>query len=209
MSHKKRDLPKVADIWAQEIGYQYTGYKLSDLREALHELLNLYVKILTKDPFTPEEVDVIGRTLVEFNFTQHVTLDRTLFVLSHDVLGNFGNYDPLVVYPRLMDLQRVIATSYCREIQIRIRKQQESIRLSMFPNREPLPPAVSSPLDALSPRQLQILKLLVAGKRNLEIAQELSITVGTVGQHLSTIYRTLHVRGRTEAKAKAKEWNLD
>ncbi len=54
-------------------------------------------------------------------------------------------------------------------------------------------------LDDLTPRQRQIVELLRAGKVNKEIARELGIGVGTVKQHVVTLFRRLNVSNRTMA----------
>lgn len=51
----------------------------------------------------------------------------------------------------------------------------------------------------LSTRELDVLRLLVGGKRNREIASSLDITEGTVKLHVSSILGKLAVGDRTEA----------
>jgi DNA-binding NarL/FixJ family response regulator len=51
----------------------------------------------------------------------------------------------------------------------------------------------------LTPRQHQVLDLLVQGKSNREIAEALRLSENTVKVHLVTIYRALGVSSRTEA----------
>lgn len=51
----------------------------------------------------------------------------------------------------------------------------------------------------LSTRELDVLRLLVGGKRNREIASVLDITEGTVKLHVSSILGKLAVSDRTEA----------
>jgi len=54
----------------------------------------------------------------------------------------------------------------------------------------------------LTPREKQILELLVNGSLYKEIAWDLGIGVETVRTHLNNIYAKLHVRTRTEAVVK-------
>ncbi len=51
----------------------------------------------------------------------------------------------------------------------------------------------------LSPRELQVLELVAAGRTNKEIAQELDISNQTVKNHVSSILRKLAVNDRTQA----------
>jgi DNA-binding NarL/FixJ family response regulator len=68
-----------------------------------------------------------------------------------------------------------------------------------------IPPEVASLLadrvgrSPLSARELDVLRLLVGGKRNRTIASELDITEGTVKLHVSSILGKLGVTDRTEA----------
>ncbi len=57
----------------------------------------------------------------------------------------------------------------------------------------------------LTPRQQQIMELLRAGKVNKEIARELGIGVGTVKQHVVTLFKRLNVRNRTMAVSRGME----
>jgi RNA polymerase sigma factor (sigma-70 family) len=59
------------------------------------------------------------------------------------------------------------------------------------------------PVEALSRRETEILQLLSKGLLYKEIADQLSISVSTVRQHIHKIYEKLHVQNRTEAINKA------
>ena len=60
----------------------------------------------------------------------------------------------------------------------------------------------------LTVRQLEILLLAARGLSNRQIAVHLHITVGTVGRHLSDVYKKMEVGSRSEATRKAlrEEW---
>jgi two-component system NarL family response regulator len=53
--------------------------------------------------------------------------------------------------------------------------------------------------SALSPRELDILRLIVKGLNNQEIAEALNVTRGTVKWHVNIILRRLDVSDRTQA----------
>lgn len=63
-------------------------------------------------------------------------------------------------------------------------------------------------LDALTARELEVLRLLARGLRNKEIAARLFVSERTVNFHLANIYQKLNVSGRTEALSKAHEQGL-
>ena len=52
--------------------------------------------------------------------------------------------------------------------------------------------------DALSAREVEIVRLVALGLRNAEVAQRLSITEGTVKTHLNNVFQKLKVRDRVE-----------
>lgn len=57
-------------------------------------------------------------------------------------------------------------------------------------------------VDELTPREREVLELVVHGLSNKEIADRLSLTVEAVRWHLKHIYQKLHVHSRTEAALK-------
>lgn len=58
-------------------------------------------------------------------------------------------------------------------------------------------------ISDLTPRQLQILKLLQEGKPNKELSEELGIGLGTVKQHLVALFKKLKVKNRAMAASLA------
>lgn len=63
-------------------------------------------------------------------------------------------------------------------------------------------------VDALTPRQLDVLRCLVIGKSNKQIGQELGLTEATVKVHVSAIFRALAVNNRTQAARAAEDLGL-
>lgn len=55
------------------------------------------------------------------------------------------------------------------------------------------------PRDRLSARELEVLEMASLGLTNVQIAEELSVTIHAVKFHLAAVYRKLGVANRTEA----------
>lgn len=54
------------------------------------------------------------------------------------------------------------------------------------------------PDNALTPREQQVLDLLIAGKLYKEIGVELGVSIDTVRSHVRKVYEKLHIHSRTE-----------
>jgi len=63
----------------------------------------------------------------------------------------------------------------------------------------------SVPKATLTPRQRDVLDLMVGGKTNKEIARELDLSESTVKIHVAALFRALGVRNRVEAVKAAAE----
>ncbi|BCL13276.1 DNA-binding response regulator [Micromonospora sagamiensis] len=71
------------------------------------------------------------------------------------------------------------------------------------------PPTAPRPGEmGLSPRELEVVKLVARGATNAEIAARLFITVGTVKTHLGSVQTKLNTRNRVEIAAWAWERRL-
>ena len=57
--------------------------------------------------------------------------------------------------------------------------------------------------DGLTPREVEVLRLIAGGRTNTEIAQTLVLSVRTVERHITNIYEKIGARGRAEATAYA------
>lgn len=69
-------------------------------------------------------------------------------------------------------------------------------------------PMQSSPIDGLSPRQIELLIGLAQGKSNKEIARDLGISPNTVRAHMSALFKKLSLSSRTGAAAIAAQHGL-
>jgi DNA-binding CsgD family transcriptional regulator len=71
-----------------------------------------------------------------------------------------------------------------------------------------LPVSAPTAIETLSPRELDVLRLISSGHSNQQIADALTVSVGTVKTHVSNIFGKLQVSSRTQAVARARESEL-
>lgn len=129
------------------------------------------------------------------------------------VLTSFADDDKVVPALEAGALSYLLKTSHAREIAdaIRAAARNESILDSqvtgkvltrMRRHREP------EPHETLTPREMEVLKLIAEGKSNQEIADQLFIAVKTVKTHITHILSKLGVEDRTQAAIYAHRHKL-
>jgi LuxR family maltose regulon positive regulatory protein len=74
------------------------------------------------------------------------------------------------------------------------------------PVQRPAPAPAAS--EALSEREVEVLRLIAGGLSNSEVGRKLFIAPSTVKKHLENVYGKLAVRNRTEAVTRAREMGL-
>lgn len=82
--------------------------------------------------------------------------------------------------------------------------QAKAIKKETFPNLEEINKHINKPL---SPQEYNVLLLIWKGKKNLEIAEELYVSINTIKTHVTKIYSKLDVNSRSQAINKVINWN--
>ena len=82
-----------------------------------------------------------------------------------------------------------------RAIALKERAEQQPTRAAAYP-------------DGLTQREVEVLRLIAAGKSNREIGEELVISLNTVARHVSNIFSKTGSSNRTEAAAYANQRGL-
>ncbi len=77
------------------------------------------------------------------------------------------------------------------------------------PTRQSVEVSGGGAFEGLTPRELEVLRLIARGERNREIAERLVIAEKTLGNHISSIFSKLQVTDRTQAALRAREAGLD
>jgi LuxR family maltose regulon positive regulatory protein len=73
------------------------------------------------------------------------------------------------------------------------------------PRRSGAPPGLAEPL---TDRELEVLRLIAAGRSNQRIARELVVALDTVKKHVTHVLGKLGATNRTEAAARARQFGL-
>jgi LuxR family maltose regulon positive regulatory protein len=76
------------------------------------------------------------------------------------------------------------------------------------PTEGPVVPPSPAPVEPLSTREMQVLRLLATDLSTPEIARELIVSTNTVRTHVKCIYGKLDAHGRIEAVQRARELGL-
>jgi LuxR family maltose regulon positive regulatory protein len=84
----------------------------------------------------------------------------------------------------------------------------EAFEAERRPSPAPAPAPASPLIEPLTDREMEVLGVLSGGLSNQEIAVQLHIAVGTVKNHLKSIYGKLDVHSRIQAVARARELGL-
>jgi LuxR family maltose regulon positive regulatory protein len=112
--------------------------------------------------------------------------------------------------PMKMLLTRWLAHSssrFPREYGIRLLSQFDGEQHVRMASQEKIP-STNDLVEPLSPRELEVLRLMALGRTNLEIARQLIVSRGTIKAHTASIYRKLEVANRTEAAARARQLGI-
>ncbi len=109
---------------------------------------------------------------------------------------------------RVMRGENVIAPEMTGKLVAAYRGAAAGVALGAGTLAGAMPPAPASPLDALSPREREILRGIARGASNKEIARELGIAETTVKIHVQHVLRKLGVATRVHAAVLATERGL-
>jgi predicted ATPase/DNA-binding CsgD family transcriptional regulator len=115
---------------------------------------------------------------------------------AHQVLDSLAQKLPPDIYQQAVERGKAL--------DLRTIQEQLSDELWGYSPPSPVVPQV----DALTERELEVLRLVAAGRSNRQIAHDLVVTLGTVKSHIHHIYGKLDVESRTQAVVRARELRL-
>lgn len=74
--------------------------------------------------------------------------------------------------------------------------------------KQPTPPTTTKLVEALSDREIEVLRLMAEGLTNAEIGTQIHLSEGTIRNYISTILDKLQVKDRTQAVVTAIRYGL-
>ncbi len=102
-----------------------------------------------------------------------------------------------------------IQPAYAHKLLTDLADHQEMVGIGQpIPIQTMVTPSLDEPVESLTEREKQVLRLLAADLSSTEVAEELVIAVSTVRSYIKSIYRKLDVHSREEAIEKCKRFNL-
>ena len=131
------------------------------------------------------------------------TFDLDEYVYDALCAGASGFLLKEVTAERLFDAVRVVAAGDALLAPAVTRRL-----IGEFARMRPRPPQRATSLDALTPRETSVLRLIAEGLSNTEIAERLVISEETVKTHVSRVLGKLRLRDRTQAVVTAYESGL-
>ena len=99
--------------------------------------------------------------------------------------------------------ERQAASGYAARLLMAFGAERRPVSISQF-----VAPADRPLIEPLSPRELEVLRLIAYGLSNQEISERLFLALSTVKGHNRLIFDKLQVQRRTEAVARARELGL-
>jgi DNA-binding NarL/FixJ family response regulator len=175
--------------WTNVLASIVTGFRDHDLGRLLASAI--------QESTSPRQLAAYIRTTEQINVTQLLPRVAAPGLVIHYSDTTVGS----------LELARDVASglSHARFLVTETRQAWPAIRQFLM---EELGRRDSERLGGLSEREIEVLRLLAAGRSNQQIADELVISLNTVRRHVSNIFDKAGVANRVEAAAYARDHGL-
>jgi NarL family two-component system response regulator LiaR len=162
--------------------------------EAVREARHLRPDVVLMDLVMPEMDGVTAIELIRSELPSTEVIALTSVLEDASVVGAIraGAIGYLLKDTRADELRRAIKAAAAGQVQLSPRAAARLMREVRTP--EAAPHGVS-----LSPREIEVLRLLAGGRTNKEMARQLAIGEKTIKTHVSRILSKLDVQSRTQA----------
>ncbi|MGV9456683.1 response regulator [Streptomyces sp. NPDC003635] len=180
----------------------------ADGREAVTVALELRPDVVLMDVRMPEldgvaAVAVLRERAPECRVVMLTTFDDEEYVVRALRAGASGYL--------LKDLPAEELARAVRLVHAGVTQLESSVARRLteaLPSPGPAAPAAPTDTADLTPREIDILRLVAHGHTNREIAARLFLSEGTVKNHISRILTRLSLRDRTQAALRARDLGL-
>jgi diguanylate cyclase (GGDEF)-like protein/PAS domain S-box-containing protein len=116
-----RAAERLARSWSLAIaGTSYVSMNGLEVQDFLTALSSRLIHALTAETFDPQDVREVGSTLVAAHFTEPITLERTVAVISEQFVKAPAR--------RVAEIQGALAAGYAQALRDRVLDEQEEIR---------------------------------------------------------------------------------
>jgi NarL family two-component system response regulator LiaR len=109
---------------------------------------------------------------------------------------------------RALEGESPLDQELAKDLLLRLMDEEHSTIRAEQQETQPPPQTAPSPASPLSSRELEVLRLVVRGQTNQQIAKNLLISVSTVKKSVQSIISKLRVSDRTQAAVRAIELGL-
>ena len=214
----------LAESWLLRLGQTYGGERAAAAPE-FHPLLPLHIELqqalLEQAQGRTAQAAQRLQTLTEHGRSNGGQLLSLTALCQHIglLLANGDTHAAQALLPQALEaaqggalqpFERLLAEhpEWLREhLLVRTPEPVPTRLLSLLPARD-LPQAIGAGAEALSVREMSVLKLIAQGCSNQQISEQLFISLHTVKTHASHINSKLGVERRTQAVARAKALGL-
>ncbi|MFE1840422.1 response regulator [Streptomyces sviceus] len=194
----------IASLLSIRAGITVVGTAVNG-REALAKAVELRPDVVLMDVRMPEldgveAVAVLRGRMPECRVVMLTTFDDEEYVVQALRAGASGYL--------LKDLPADELAQAIRLAQAGITQLDASVAGRLAASLPPPFPEPAVLAAGLSPREIDILRLVARGRTNREIAAQLYLSEGTVKNHVSRILSRLSLRDRTQAALRARDLGL-
>jgi pimeloyl-ACP methyl ester carboxylesterase/DNA-binding CsgD family transcriptional regulator len=165
---------------------------------------------ILKQSSTPDDFEIGGQAMSASRIEDLLPEMTTPMLVLHPTSDEtFLPVETSIKFAQLANAQLVLLEGNYRVPELESGLKAIEDFLASLPPGEPQPalPAGASP-GSLSPREVEVLRLVAGGKSNQQIADALVISLFTVNRHVSNIYAKTRVANRAEAGAYANRHGL-